>query len=118
MPNPFGAPEISVQEAAKKRSSNKSVILLDVREPDEYHVRIQGDDVVYLPLSELAARQLGAIPDELADKAQEIIAFCHRGMRSAQVTAFLKQAGWTNIINMDGGIDAWAQEIDPSIGTY
>jgi len=118
MPNPFGAPEISVHEVAQKQNGNESFILLDVREPEEYAVRIRDQRVVFLPLSTLAEQRLNAIPDALADKEREIVVFCHHGIRSAQVTVWLRQEGWTNVLNMDGGIDAWANQIDPSVGTY
>ena len=118
MPNPFGAPEISAQDAAAKRESINPPALVDVREPEEYGVRINDDGVLYLPLSQIAEQRLDAIPDTLADKAQEIIVLCHHGLRSAQVVAFLQSEGWTNVLNMDGGIDAWARDVDPEIGSY
>ncbi|MFN2127787.1 MAG: rhodanese-like domain-containing protein [Anaerolineales bacterium] len=43
---------------------------------------------------------------------------CHHGVRSAQLTAWLRSQGWDNIYSMDGGLAAFAREIDPSIGTY
>jgi rhodanese-related sulfurtransferase len=119
MPNPFGAPEISVQAVEAKRKAGESFVWLDVREPNELAlVAITDERVVNVPLSDLAARQLAAVPAAAQDKATEMIAFCHHGMRSAQVTAWLRQQGWTNVVNMTGGIDAWAREVDPSIGTY
>ena len=118
MPNPFGAPEVSVQTVNEQRQAGESIILVDVREAQEYGVRILGDDVVMLPLSDIAARQLQAVPHALSDKEQGIVIFCHHGMRSAQATMWLMQQGWTNVKSMDGGIAAWAAEIDPSIGTY
>ncbi|MFN8491798.1 MAG: rhodanese-like domain-containing protein [Caldilineaceae bacterium] len=119
MPNPFGAPEISVQAVEAKRKAGEQFVWLDVREPQEYnHVRIHDERVVNVPLSELAARQLAALPPALQDKNTEVVTFCHHGMRSAQVTAWLRQQGWTNVVNMTNGIDAWAREIDPSVGTY
>jgi rhodanese-related sulfurtransferase len=119
MPNSFGAPEISVQDVEAKRKAGETFIWLDVREPNEVaHVFIDDDRVITVPLSELAARQLDALPAAAQEKDAQIIAFCHYGMRSAQVTAWLRQQGWTNVTNMTGGIGAWAQVIDPSVGTY
>lgn len=119
MPNPFGAPEISVQAVEEKRKAGEQFVWLDVREPQEYsQVYIDDARVVNVPLSDLAARQLVALPAAAQDKNTEIITFCHHGMRSAQVTAWLRQQGWTNVVNMANGIDAWAREIDPSVGTY
>jgi rhodanese-related sulfurtransferase len=119
MPNPFGAPEISVQAVDQKRQAGEEFVWLDVREPNELQLAYIADQrVVELPMSQLAAQQLDAIPEELADKETQVIVFCHKGMRSAQVTAWLRQNGWTNVTNMTGGIDAWAQEIDDSVGMY
>lgn len=119
MPNPYGAPEISVQDVEQKRQAGDSFVWLDVREQDEVaNVQIDDERIVVLPLSELAQRQLDAIPATMDEKATEIITFCHHGMRSAQVTAWLTQQGWTNVTSMAGGIDAWAHEIDSSVGFY
>jgi len=119
MPNPFGVPELSVQDVEAKRKAGEKFVWLDVREPNELaQVAIDDPRVVNAPLSDLSARQLAALPATAEDKATEIIAFCHHGMRSAQVTAWLRQQGWTNVVNMTGGIDAWARAIDPTIGTY
>jgi len=119
MPNPFGAPEISVQEVAQRRAAGDEFIWLDVREAEEF-VAASIDDtlVTRLPLSEIAARQLDALPDAAQDKDAEIIVGCHHGTRSAQVVMWLRQQGWTNVLNMEGGIDAWAQEVDPEVGVY
>jgi len=54
----------------------------------------------------------------LQDKNAEIVVFCHKGVRSAQVTMWLKQQGWTNVLSMAGGIDAWAKQVDPDGGMY
>ena len=118
MPNPFGAPELSVQEVDAMRKAGEALTIVDVREVQEYAVSISGDDIVQLPLSDIAAQQLDAIPDSLSDKEQPIAIFCHHGMRSAQAVMWMMQNGWTNVKNIDGGIDAWAHEIDPSVGTY
>ncbi|MEZ4860415.1 MAG: rhodanese-like domain-containing protein [Caldilineaceae bacterium] len=119
MPNPYGAPEITVQAVDAKRKADADFVWLDVREPQEVaHVRIDDRRVRLAPLSELADRQLAALPDDAQNQQVEIIVFCHHGMRSAQVTAWLLQQGWTHVTNMAGGIDAWAREIDPSVGLY
>ncbi len=119
MPNPYGVAELSVQEVEKKRQAGESFVWLDVREPNELQAAYIDDErVVELPVSRLSAYQLDAIPEELAEKDQEVIVFCHYGGRSAQVAAWLSQQGWTNVHNMAGGIGAWAEEIDPDVGTY
>ncbi len=119
MPNPYGAPEISVQEVDAKRQAGDAFVWLDVREPNEYAlVRIEAANLHLVPLSRLAQYQLEAHPEAAQDKSAQIVVFCHHGMRSAQVTAWLRQQGWTHVTNMTGGIDRWAHEIDPEIGTY
>jgi len=119
MANPYGAPEISVQEVAQKRTAGDEFIWLDDREPEEFlAASINDETVIRLPLSEIASRQLEALPDAAQDKEAEIIVTCHHGARSAQVVMWLQQQGWTNVLNMDGGIDTWAREVDPEVGVY
>ena len=119
MPNPYGAPEISVKQVDSKRQHGDQFIWLDVREQEELaRVSIKDKRIHALPLSGLADRQLAALPDEAQNQQAEIIVFCHHGMRSAQVTAWLRQQGWQNVSSMTGGVAAWAHEIDPTIGTY
>ncbi len=119
MPNPYGVPEISVQEIARRRAEDADFVLLDVREPHELVYANLGNDALLAPLSDLANRRLEALPEEVtADKTKEIVVFCHHGVRSAQVVAFLMQNGWTNVLNMEGGINAYALEVDSSIGRY
>lgn len=120
MPNPFGVPEISVQAVEQKRQTGETFILLDVREAHELQMAAIDDArVLSLPLSELAQRYQDALPPALkANQECEVVVFCHHGVRSAQVAAWLIQNGWVNTVNMAGGIAAWAQEIDESVGIY
>jgi rhodanese-related sulfurtransferase len=119
MPNPYGAPEISVREVADKLAQAESFVLLDVREAYELQgATLPPGTFELVPLSDLAARQLSALPDAAQDKEAEIVVLCHHGVRSAQVTAWLRQQGWTNVLSVAGGIDAYAREIDPSVGMY
>lgn len=118
MSNLFDVPEVSVQEVAEKRARGDDFVLLDVREPVELHYAGL-DDVETAPLSDLAERQMEALPEAVtSDKDAEIVVMCHHGNRSAQVTAWLRQQGWTNVYNMAGGIDAYAIEVDPAVGRY
>jgi rhodanese-related sulfurtransferase len=119
MPNPYGAPEINVQEVEQKQQAGESFVWLDVREPDELGMAsIDDPSIKQVPLSLLAEQRLNALPEEALDKEAEIVVFCHHGVRSAQVVAWLRQQGWTNALNMAGGIDAWAKQVDPSVGIY
>ena len=119
MPNPYGAPEIDVHNYAGKVEAGDAVITLDVREENELaFAALPEGQVTRLPLSELARRQQDALTGTLADKDAEIVVMCHHGVRSAQVTAWLIQNGYTNVLSLEGGIDAYAREIDPSVGRY
>ncbi len=117
--NPYGVPGLSVQEVAQKLENGDNFILLDVREPNELLYANLGESVLTAPLSQLAAQGPSILPDEVtADKEAEIVVMCHHGNRSAQVTAWLTQQGWSNVFNMDGGIDAYAIAVNPAIGRY
>ncbi|MBX3051493.1 MAG: hypothetical protein KF753_08475 [Caldilineaceae bacterium] len=119
MPNPYDAPEISVREVSDKIDSGEKFILLDVRERHELALASLAEGTFEIvPLSELAQKKLDALTPPLQDKEAAIVAFCHTGVRSAQVTMWLKQQGWTNVLSMAGGIDAWAKQIDPDVGMY
>jgi rhodanese-related sulfurtransferase len=118
MANPFGVPEVTVRDVAQKRADGDDFVLLDVREPVELGYANLGEGVTAVPLSELAQRRLEALPETVtADKTAEILVLCHHGNRSAQVTAWLRQQGWTNVHNIAGGIDAYA-DINPTVGKY
>ena len=117
--NPYSIPEIDVDAVADMRKANESFILLDVREPLEWQRAHLGDAVLKAPLSQLAREQESALPAAVqADKEAKIVVFCHHGMRSAQVAAWLLQNGWQDVLNMKGGIDAYARQVDMSIGLY
>lgn len=119
MPNPFGAPEISARDVDAKVKSGQPFVWLDVREIPEFaSAAIANTNILKVPLSRLSKEGTAALPTEAQDKNAEIVVSCHHGGRSAQVAAWLRQQGWTNVLNMDGGIDAWAREVDPSVGRY
>ena len=94
---------------AKQERENK-YILLDVREPHEVNFA-KVDPHVHIPM--------GAIPiryEEL-DKEIPIVVMCHSGVRSAQVCQFLELRGF-DVRNLEGGIDAWSQLVDPKVPRY
>ena len=85
--------------------------LLDVRENWEFdRCNISGSKLI----------PMGQIPNSLAllDPTQEIVVICHHGVRSMRVAAFLEQQGFQQLINLEGGIDAWAREVDQSLAIY
>ena len=115
----FTVPEISVQEVAVKRANGDEFILMDVREAIELTYANLGEGVDHVPLSDIAERRLDALPESIRqDKDAEIVVLCHHGNRSAQITGWLRQRGWTNVLNMTGGIDAYALQVDASVGRY
>ncbi|RMH31142.1 MAG: rhodanese [Nitrospirae bacterium] len=102
---------ITVRELKERLDKGDKILLLDVREPHEHSLaKIEGS--VLIPLGELphALNRL--------DPQAEIVAYCHRGMRSADAVGFLLQQGFTNVKNLIGGIDAWSVEIDPTVPRY
>ena len=103
--------EIDVQALHKIMEGEGTWTLLDVREPYEVEVAsIEG--ATLMPLGELPARV------EELDRNREIFVFCHSGVRSARATEFLRSAGFPKVANVAGGIDAWSEEIDPSVPRY
>ena len=104
--------DISTDEVKARLDAGEDLLLIDVREPNEYaHARIEGAEL--LPLSR-AQEWAGELPDD-----QELVIMCHHGSRSAQVAGFLAgQRGLTNVANMIGGIDEWSRLIDPSVPRY
>ena len=85
--------------------------LLDVREPWEYGIcRIDGAHLI----------PMRNIPDALLelDPQRETVVICHHGIRSRQVVLYMQQQGFTKVINMEGGVTAWAREVDPAMPIY
>jgi rhodanese-related sulfurtransferase len=86
-------------------------LLLDVREPWEFDVvRIPGAKL--MPMRSIPARYL-----ELQRDAETVV-ICHHGARSYQVAMFLEHQGFSNVINLYGGMAAWSRDVDPSAPTY
>ncbi len=99
---------INVQELKSMIDNNVEHVLIDVREQNEYAVsNING---LLIPTSEFAGR-FAEVP-----KDGKVIVQCRSGARSANVIAWLEQNhGYENLYNLEGGIMAWAREIDPEL---
>lgn len=109
--NSAGIPTLSVEELRAKRAVGETVVILDVRERHEFEIaRIPG--ATPFPLSEIPSRI-----HEL-DSARTYTLSCHRGVRSVQAYGLLRRAGFTRLRVLDGGVDAWAERIDPSLPRY
>ena len=86
-------------------------VLLDVREPSEFaYCAIPGS--LPMPMASVPARMQELDPDA------EIVVICHHGGRSMQVALFLERNGFSKVHNLMGGMDAWAQQIDPTVRRY
>lgn len=103
-------PEITVEELKRRRDAGEDIFVLDVREPHEYQICNLGGYLI--PLNDLPKRV-----HEL-DSSREIVAHCKMGGRSAKAVDFLRQAGFTKVKNLTGGILAWADRVDPSMPKY
>jgi rhodanese-related sulfurtransferase len=104
----ISAPELAawLSDAAREKP-----VLLDVREPWEFErARISGAQLV--PMREVSGR-LAEI-----DRAKPVVAICHHGGRSMQVALFLEKAGYKNVHNLVGGVDAWSRTVDPAVPVY
>lgn len=102
--------DITARELAERLKHDR-LVLLDVREPHELEISAL-PGAVNIPLGELAARL-----SEL-DSAQEMVVFCKAGTRSARALELLVSAGFRKVKNLKGGINAWAEEVDPSLPIY
>lgn len=86
--------------------------LIDVREADEWAVaRLPQAELI--PLSEFQQR---ATAELSADES--LILYCHHGVRSGRAQGYLKAQGYNNVLNLTGGIDAWALKVDPTLKRY
>jgi rhodanese-related sulfurtransferase len=111
--------EITVEELAKKLKSQDQFILLDVRELSELEqAKITDARLEVMPMSRLGREGMNAFSESARSKDAEIYVMCHHGNRSMQVTGWLASQGWTNVHNVSGGIDAFAQKMDSTIGIY
>ena len=104
--------EMTVQELAEIRARHPSeILLLDIREPHELEVA-RLSDVLHIPLNDVPGRAAELPRDK------DIVIMCHHGRRSGRLCAYLMEQGFTNVVNLRGGIDAYALEVDPAVGVY
>ncbi|MGA9853524.1 MAG: rhodanese-like domain-containing protein [Gammaproteobacteria bacterium] len=103
---------LSPKEVTELRSASaEPVVLLDVREPWEYE-RVHLPDTLHIPMDEIRERL-----NEL-NPGQTYVVVCHHGNRSQQVAAFLQSYGFSKVINLAGGIEAWASSLEPDLPRY
>jgi adenylyltransferase/sulfurtransferase len=103
--------DISAKKLHEKLESGEEIRLIDVREPHELEIsELEGAELI--PLGQLASR----LSD--LDSADEFVLFCKSGTRSTRALEILGSAGFKKIKNLQGGINAWAREIDPTLPVY
>ena len=103
--------QLSAIELKTKLQDKVQLFLLDVREPFEFaHAHIDGS--VLIPLNQIPQRL------QEIDMEQEIVLICHHGSRSERAAMFLEQKGFSNVVNLTGGMDAWASEVDTTMPKY
>jgi rhodanese-related sulfurtransferase len=103
---------ITVQELAEAmRATARGMTLVDVRGKGEWDVcRLPG--ARWMPLGEIPRRACELNQDD------HIVVYCHHGMRSQQAQSILLGLGYRKVVNLLGGIDAWAAWVDPSMPRY
>ena len=105
-----GVPQLSVKELKQRIDGGEDVFILDVREPYEYQIAQIGGKLI--PQNDVPKR-LDEIPRD-----REIVVQCRSGARSQKIAEFLKQSGYSQVVNLAGGILAWSDEIDPKVQKY
>jgi rhodanese-related sulfurtransferase len=103
--------EISLADASQLLRE-KSARLIDVREPWEFAATSVGGSVP-IPIDEIPVRALTEL-----DRGERLVVMCHHGVRSMNVTLWLRQQGFEQAQSMRGGIDAWSREVDPNVTRY
>ncbi|QJD76991.1 molybdopterin-synthase adenylyltransferase MoeB [Spirosoma rhododendri] len=107
-----GPQKMSVQELADRLSKGDDIFLLDVRERPEYDL-CHLDGATLIPVG-MIPNNRKRIPTD-----RPVVVYCHHGMRSSNVVQYLyAQEGLTNLYNLDGGINAWARDIEPEMAVY
>ena len=102
---------ITAEQLATLRPEWDKVVLLDVRDPWEFEIcRLPGS--VNIPMNQVAEKV-----DELDPEARTVV-ICHFGMRSLEVSAYLESSGFRDISNLEGGLDAWAEQVDRDMPRY
>lgn len=92
-------------------NGDNNPLLLDVREQWEFdYCQIDGSELI----------PMGQIEHHTAvlDKHRETVVICHHGIRSRQVCYYLEHVGFTNVVNLEGGVERWADDVDPQMKRY
>lgn len=106
-----GVRSLTPRQVQQRMASGEPLVLLDIREPYELLLS-RLENAVHIPLSQMDTRW-GEIPDD-----RPVVVFCHHGIRSVRLILRLQAQGRANLINLEGGIDAWSRQVDASIPRY
>ncbi len=102
---------ITPGELKARLERGEALLLLDVRQDWERRL-CRLDGATHIPIEEIEFRTEELNPDD------EIIVFCHQGLRSAAVSEYLRQLGFSKVKNLAGGLDEWARTVDPTMRRY
>lgn len=103
--------EITPQDLKARLTGNDRPLLLDVRQ--DWETRLcRLENAVHIPIEEIELRADELNPDD------EIVVYCHQGVRSAAVADYLRQRGFKSVKNLLGGLDSWARTVDPAMRRY
>lgn len=106
--------EITPQEVQQRLQAGEKLALVDVREPNEFHLaRIRGAELIPMQTVPAELSRLDARADDSL-----LIVMCHHGVRSLNVVNWLRGQGVAACQSMAGGIDRWSLQIDPSVPRY
>lgn len=104
--------EVTCAELHAKQQAGEQVALIDCREPLEHEI-VQLPGARLLPMGEIPSRVT-----EIAGLEGQVVVYCHHGMRSAQTAQWLRANGVPEAQSLAGGVEAWAEQIDPSLPRY
>ena len=106
--------EINPDELKRQLDSSEKPVIVDVREPIELQTAsLKGADFKHIPMGDIPSRALQEL-----DPEDHIVVVCHHGVRSANVTMWLRQQGFERAQSMRGGIDLWSRTVDSSVPLY
>ncbi len=92
--------------------ANEEVVIIDVREEWEFDICKIADNSINIPMEKLQEHI------HKLDSNNTYVMVCHHGIRSLQMAYYLEQSGFSHIINLSGGVAAWANEVDPDMARY
>lgn len=103
--------QIEPRELDRRRRAGEDIAILDIREPWEIEL-CAIDGSLAIPMPGLVER-IGEVPRD-----RPVVVLCHHGVRSLRATEWLRRQGYDNAINLAGGIDAWARQVDQGMRVY